>query len=72
MSDPDEEWLQVVYQFFGHLHGVSHAQLSLIGQVVFLYTAPVYIYICDVYISFYNFSTQSQGPIIGADCSIAR
>lgn len=46
MSDPDEEWLQVVYQFFGHLHSVSHAQLSLIGQVVFLsHCSCVYIYI---------------------------
>ena len=25
--------LQVIYQFFGNLHSVSHAQLSLIGRV---------------------------------------
>ncbi len=57
-----EEWLQVVYQFFGHLHSVSHAQLSLIGQVVFLSHCSCIF--CD-------FSYQSQGLVVGADCSMA-
>ena len=62
-ADPDEEWLQVVYQFFGHLHSVSHAQLSLIGQVVFLsHCSCIYIYVMCIYlftISLLNLRGQS-------------